>query len=91
MQGPIPGNDCKGLGFRVQGLVFKGLGFRFRGFTVGDRIRGTLGDLPPLNEVPLFEGSLFQGPPHPTWETDPGHRSSSPPVPARQWGLGFRV
>ena len=40
------------------------------GFTVGDRIRGTLGDIDPLNRVPCSEsqkrvkkGFPFKGPP----------------------------
>ena len=41
--------------------------------TIGDSIRGTLGDLDPLNKVPVQEsqkrvkkGSPFEGPPYPT-------------------------
>ena len=40
---------------------------------LGDRIRGTLGDIDPLNKVPVKEsqkrvkkGFPFKGPPHPT-------------------------
>ena len=46
------------LGFRVWGLGFGVWGLGLIGFVgfvgdVGDRIRGTLGDIDPLNQVPV--------------------------------------
>ena len=48
-------SGSQGLGFRFLKGIYKGLykGLGFRACILGVRIRGTLGDIDPLNKVPF--------------------------------------
>ena len=60
-------------GFFLSGWLLKSLSLCLSLVPLGDRIRGTLGDIDPLNKVPVSEsqkrvkkGFPFKAPPYPT-------------------------